>query len=143
MDLVKSEESEDCEKLCKIFKMHRSCNLETLVSAKSDCEGILQILLERQMEICQYFFYKSFFEFFCFKNKLTFISDSGVSAEYLLSLGFWTDFFMAAKMLLTLLTIPEAADFLFSSFLSSESSLLLSVSSSLGVVSSALSVSLL
>ena len=23
-------ESEDCEKLCKIFEMHRSCNLETL-----------------------------------------------------------------------------------------------------------------
>ena len=78
--------------------------------------------------------------YFTFCARITFISDSGVSAVYLMpSLGFFTVFFIAESKLVTLLTIPA----FLSSFFSSLPLVLSSVSSLPTVVSSALSVSLL
>ena len=117
------------------FASPRGATLEVRLLAEDICFSMYKkYLLSAMLQS------ESHATYFTFCARITFISDSGVSAVYLMpSLGFFTVFFIAESKLVTLLTIPA----FLSSFFSSLPLVLSSVSSLPTVVSSALSVSLL
>ena len=128
----------NCNNVSKIHNKSsfRICTLSLINFIQSTCIRISK----NQINTFKVLFLNILYRFWFYFLKLTFISDSGVSAVYLFSLGFLTDFFTAANKFVILATTVGAEDFL-SSFLASSSEGL--ASSLAAVVSSALSVSLL